>query len=38
MRLGLYMSKIIVNKHLNGSLNVQNRDDGVCFSIILSLT
>ena len=36
--LGLYMSKIIVNKHLNGSIKVQNRDDGVCFSIILSLT
>ena len=36
--LGLYMSKIIVDKHLNGLIEVQNKDDGVCFNIILSLT
>ncbi|MCK5110610.1 MAG: PAS domain S-box protein [Arcobacteraceae bacterium] len=35
--LGLYMSKIIIQKHLNGSLAVQNKDDGVCFSIKLPL-
>jgi len=33
--LGLYMSKIIVDKHLNGSLVAENRDDGICFRIIL---
>jgi nitrogen-specific signal transduction histidine kinase/CheY-like chemotaxis protein len=33
--LGLYMSKKIIEENLNGKLNVNNIDDGVCFSIIL---
>ncbi|MEA3522231.1 MAG: cache domain-containing protein [Campylobacterota bacterium] len=31
--LGLYMSKTIIEEHLNGTLSVQNIDDGACFSI-----
>ena len=31
--LGLYMSKTIVEKHLLGSISVQNRDDGACFIV-----
>ena len=34
--LGLYMSKTIVEEHHNGSLNVENRNDGTCFTIILN--
>ena len=33
--LGLYMSKIIIEEHHNGKLKVENRDNGVCFSIDL---
>jgi len=33
--LGLYMSKIIVEKHHRGRLSVQNLKNGVCFSIEL---
>jgi len=33
--LGLYMSKNIVQNHLNGILEVENRDEGVCFFIKL---
>ncbi|MDD2780732.1 PAS domain-containing sensor histidine kinase [Sulfuricurvum sp.] len=33
--LGLYMSKIIVEKHLHGVISVHNMDGGVCFNITL---
>ena len=33
--LGLYMSKIIVEEHNGGTLEIKNLDDGVCFIIIL---
>ncbi len=33
--LGLYMSKIIVEQHHKGTLDVYNKDQGVCFSIHL---
>jgi PAS domain S-box-containing protein len=35
--LGLYMSKTIVNKHLQGKIDVKNRDDGVCFTVDIPL-
>ncbi len=31
--LGLYMSKMIIEKHHKGSLKVKNRESGACFSI-----
>ena len=31
--LGLYMSKMIVEEHHNGTLSVENTDDGICFKI-----
>jgi len=34
--LGLYISKTIVNKHLEGELEVQNRANGVAFIITLN--
>ena len=33
--LGLYMSKTIVDKHLQGSLTVENDDEGACFEIVV---
>ena len=33
--LGLYMSKIIVEKHLNGEIQIVDTDDGVCFKVVL---
>ncbi|MEA2099923.1 MAG: DUF3365 domain-containing protein [Campylobacterota bacterium] len=33
--LGLYMSKTIVEKHLNGTIDANNLEDGVCFKIII---
>ena len=36
--LGLYMSKIIVEEHCDGTLSVTNRDKGSLFSIVLHKT
>jgi len=33
--LGLYMAKTIVEEHLNGSIDVINKDKGACFSVRL---
>jgi len=33
--LGLYMSKTIIEEHHQGKLAVQNKDDGVCFTIMI---
>ncbi len=32
--IGLYMSKTIIEEHMNGSLQVANVDKGACFSIV----
>ena len=36
--LGLYMSKTIIEKHLNGTLIVKNEDAGACFEITVPYT
>lgn len=33
--LGLYMTKTIIEENLDGELSVENKDDGVIFTIIL---
>ena len=33
--LGLYMSKMIVEDHLHGILEVDNTDNGACFTVSL---
>ena len=35
--LGLYISKMIIEWSMNGTLNVYNIDNGVYFKIILSI-
>ena len=35
--LGLYMSKIIMEEHHNGSLGMRNKNEGVCFELIFKL-
>ncbi|MEA1956306.1 MAG: ATP-binding protein, partial [Campylobacterota bacterium] len=35
--LGLYISKMIVEKHLKGRLTVQNNENGACFNIVLKM-
>ncbi len=37
MGLGLYMSKIIIEEHCNGRLEVSNRESGALFSIALPM-
>lgn len=33
--LGLYISKIIIEDNMNGTINVKNIADGICFNILL---
>lgn len=36
--LGLYLSKVIIEEHMNGYINVQNTDDGTEFKITTPIT
>ncbi len=33
--IGLYMSKMIIEQNMKGSLTVQNRNEGACFTIVV---
>lgn len=33
--IGLYMSKMIVERHMNGKMQCQNIANGVCFKILM---
>jgi len=33
--IGLYMSKMIIESNMNGTLSVKNKDNGACFTIFL---
>ena len=33
--IGLYMSRMIIEEHMNGKLSYKNTSDGVCFKIII---
>ncbi len=33
--LGLYMAKMIIDNHINGTLNVENTEKGACFTVSL---
>ncbi len=35
--LGLYMSKLIIEKHCKGKLSVENRENGACFIIYMPI-
>ena len=36
--LGLYISKMIIQDSMHGTLDVQNRDEGACFTVMLNIS
>jgi len=36
--LGLYMTKLIIENHMNGIINITNNDNGAVFTIIFDKT